>query len=103
MSATKLLTQRGVEEANALRAILMSQRERIQGEISQTSLLDSLSRLESKDQARQRKLDVEHMKSRYERLNDELRDEPQQLQALYEVALKRVEPVGMIYLWPTTR
>ncbi len=29
--------------------------------------------------------------------------EPAQLRSLYQVALRRVEPVGRVYLWPATR
>ena len=33
-------------------------------------------------------------------LERELEREPEQLESLYEVKLRRFEPVGLIYLWP---
>jgi hypothetical protein len=33
----------------------------------------------------------------------ELELEPPQIEALYKVALRRLEPVGMVVLWPETR
>ena len=43
------------------------------------------------------------MKERLQQLRQELESEPEQVKALYKVALKRLEPVGLVYLWPTTR
>ena len=37
------------------------------------------------------------------RRQDEMRIEPDELRALYTVSLKRLVPVGLVYLWPTTR
>lgn len=36
------------------------------------------------------------------RAETESRDEPATLEALYQVSLKRLVPVGLVYLWPTT-
>jgi hypothetical protein len=42
------------------------------------------------------------MRKRLARIEDEIRDEPAELEALYRVSLKRLAPVGLVYLWPTT-
>ena len=31
------------------------------------------------------------------------RFEPAEIRGLYEVSLRRLEPVGLVYLWPETR
>jgi hypothetical protein len=36
-------------------------------------------------------------------LQSELTTEPERIRALYEVRAQRIEPVGLIYLWPTSR
>ena len=36
-------------------------------------------------------------------LEHELRVEPAEIRGLYEVSLRRLEPVGLVYLWPETR
>ena len=33
----------------------------------------------------------------------DLSTEPDELRALYQIRLNRLEPVGLVYLWPTTR
>ena len=32
----------------------------------------------------------------------ELRTEPDRIRALYSVQAERIEPVGLVYLWPVT-
>ena len=36
------------------------------------------------------------------RLEKEIRDEPARLRASYDVTAHRLEPVGLVYLWPAT-
>jgi hypothetical protein len=36
-------------------------------------------------------------------LQSELTTEPERIRALYEVRAQRIEPVGLVYLWPTSR
>ncbi len=43
------------------------------------------------------------MERRLEAIDRELEKEPDQLKDLYHVVLRRLEPVGMVYLWPETR
>jgi hypothetical protein len=43
------------------------------------------------------------MNERLKAIGEELEREPRELQALYDVVLERLEPVGLVYLWPTTR
>jgi hypothetical protein len=43
------------------------------------------------------------MKRRLEAIDRELSTEPDELRALYQIRLNRLEPVGLVYLWPTTR
>ncbi len=42
------------------------------------------------------------MKKRLASIENEIRDEPLELEVLYQVSLKRLSPVGLVYLWPTT-
>ena len=35
-------------------------------------------------------------------LRDELKTEPERIRNVYSVMAKRVEPVGLVYLWPVT-
>jgi len=40
--------------------------------------------------------------TRLEQIREELKTEPGRIQDLYSVMARRVEPVGLVYLWPVT-
>jgi hypothetical protein len=40
---------------------------------------------------------------RLTKIEHELETEPAQIPVLYEVSLRRLEPVDLVYLWPSTR
>lgn len=96
------LTTRADEESRALKTILENQRVAISKQINQVALPFAQTSSEQ-EQLRQFQADAAHMESRYRALEREIATEPQQLKELYQVALKRLEPVGIVYLWPTTR
>jgi len=99
--ATQQLESRGHTEAEALRAILRAQKDTIQRALGaqQLDLFASLA----PDERKQWENDREHMKKRLDAIDDELDIEPRDIEALYKVTLQRLEPVGLVYLWPTTR
>ena len=89
----------------ALRKILWAQRADVQrsvARLSQTSF-DFGEGAEGKRQERQLQKDIEHLHKRYASIGREMEREPKQIEGLYEVALKRLEPVGLVVLWPETR
>ncbi|GAC1352644.1 MAG: hypothetical protein NVSMB1_17590 [Polyangiales bacterium] len=45
----------------------------------------------------------QYMGDRLGKIQDEIQKEPPQIEALYKVALRRLEPVGLVFLWPETR
>lgn len=103
--ATEELKKRGREEADALRKILLDQRNDVQrsiAELSQTTLDFGTGESDQK-QKRQRERDLKHLKKRHESLRLEREREPRLLETLYGVVLKRLEPVGLIVLWPESR
>ncbi|HEX2881549.1 MAG TPA: hypothetical protein VHO25_18595, partial [Polyangiaceae bacterium] len=98
--AAQKLTERGHAEAEALRKILKTQRETIKKTLSsQLSLFEELSA----DERKQWQNDKEHMSARLDAIDREIETEPKEIEALYKVSLQRLEPVGLVYLWPTTR
>ena len=46
--------------------------------------------------------DRRHWSTRLQRLETELREEPQRVRESYDVRAHRLEPVGIVYLWPVT-
>lgn len=96
------LEARGRKDAEELAAILRRQMEAIDKRVQQLSF-DLGDQGYSRDEKTQLRRDQEHMAARRRALDGELLAEPQAVQALFEVTLQRVTPVGLVYLWPETR
>jgi hypothetical protein len=103
LEATKRLRERGRQEADALRGILERQRNAIVAAIEERHQLSFEFTPDEEAQKRQFVDDERHMTERLVTLQAELEREPVQLEALYRVALHRLEPVGLVVLWPETR
>lgn len=102
-AAEQLLAARGAKEAEDLRQILRAQRKDIEQQLSvQLGLFDNLDGDALKPQRDQLESERDDMKKRLGRIEDEIREEPATLETLYHVSLKRLVPVGLVYLWPTT-
>jgi SNF2 family DNA or RNA helicase len=100
--AARLLTQRGNEEATSLADLLKDQRKRILKADSEFDdrQLDLPGIAES--ERRQKRADRRHWQDRLIRLEEELETEPARVRAAYEVRARRLEPVGLVYIWPRT-
>ena len=102
------LEARGEEEANALVAILEKQRLAIEETLKSNHLKlvaseGNPSHKSSKAIDDQLARDRRHLQRRLERQSQELATEPLDLKALYDIKLHRVEPVGLLFLWPEMR
>lgn len=84
-AATELLQERGRLEAEALKTVLRNQRQRIRDTVRQRG--QEIARLDP----RQRRLDT---------IDTELSSEPKRIEASYKVVTHRLEPAGLVYLWP---
>jgi hypothetical protein len=101
--ARQKLKARGLAESDALRGILERQREAIR-EVLEGPIQLALEFGEAdKEQRRQFEDDRKHMEQRLRDIDKEIATEPAQIEELYRVVLPRLEPVGLIYLWPETR
>ncbi len=99
--AKKKLAVRGDQEARAMTKLLEEQRARIEKELAkrgQTQLEFDFTA----DERRQRDAERRHWKTRLTALAEEHRTEPERIRAVYEVRAQRVEPVGVVYLWPVS-
>lgn len=125
--AAELLKQRGGTEAQALKDVLRGQRKRINATLRQrrkelgklekkaaaaepTGLIPGLadqvdvpaldlSKLSKKEHAQLRS-DQRHWERRLETIEAELSIEPQRIMDSYRVVTHRLEPAGLVYLWP---
>ena len=93
--AEKGLKARAEHEAAELKRILEAQLERLSENIATTVDTQTLP----PDQQQQFKLDREYWGQRFRQIREELKVEPDKLRSLYTIALRRFEPVGLLYLW----
>ena len=100
-AVTAQLKKRGEEEARSLSDLLDQQRSRIANAAKDFDpnqlTLDLVP-----EERREREADRRHWEGRLTRLERELRDEPERLRNSYEVLAHRLEPVGIVYLWPVS-
>jgi hypothetical protein len=99
--ARRLLSLRGRTEAEDLRRILRAQLDLARSLLAGDQLRFDFGEGET-EQMEQVAEDREWLAGRAKALELELASEPRELEASYDVVLERVEPVGLVYLWPTT-
>jgi ERCC4-related helicase len=125
--AAALLKQRGDAEAAALKEVLRAQRSRINATVKQrnrdlakldrqaaaaepTALIPGLEeqldvpaldlqKLTTQER-KQLAADQKHWQRRLETIETELSSEPKRIQESYRVITHRLEPAGLVYLWP---
>jgi hypothetical protein len=101
--ARRLLTERGRKEAEDLRRIIETQRRSIERTLDDRRQKQISWTPAQRQEQEQYDQESDHMRGRLTQIDRELQREPAQLEELYRVVLKRVEPVGLLYLWPETR
>jgi superfamily II DNA or RNA helicase len=102
-SASDTLRDRGKSEAEQLRTTLERQRKRVEAELVKHEAAEAQLRLEfSDEEKRQRQADVAAWRRRMTHFDRDLKTEPSRIRQFYEVRARRIEPVGLVYLWPDT-
>jgi superfamily II DNA or RNA helicase len=97
------LTARGEREAKDLHEALVRQRDRVQQELSRHKAdHDQLTLGFDADERRQLEQNMKSWERRLAEFGEQLESEPQRLVDFYAVKARRVEPVGLVYLWPDT-
>ena len=101
--AERALKTRGQQEAREMRRILVAQKERIERQHERAARdFQQLTLGFPQDDKQQFVANQRHWVSRLQALEDEIKDEPSRISAGYEVQASRVEPVGLVYLWPVS-
>ena len=102
-SAAERLRGRGEREKRQLRETLEGQRERVEAELRRHEGGGIQLVIEfSEEEKRQRQADVASWRTRLAQFDRDLETEPDRIRAFYEVRARRVEPIGLVYLWPDT-
>lgn len=94
-AVTEQLQELGKKEEESMRRLLIDQRTRLQkraGEPEQGEF--------NFEEQRQVEADRRHWQKKLDRLTQEIDLEPEKIRKGYDVVACRLEPVGLIYLWP---
>lgn len=110
LDAEQKLTERAEAEAKAMVEILDRQRKHIiksqkaaeKRDWRQLEIRFDGDELAVEEEKRQLNANMRYWATRLEMLRDELKTEPDRIRELYTVKAKRIEPVGLVYLWPVT-
>jgi hypothetical protein len=96
------LRERGEREARDLRETLERQRERVRQQLAKSdeSPLEQLTLGFDDDEKRQLETDIRSWRNRLEQFDRDLALEPDRVRDFYVVKATRIEPVGLVYLWP---
>ena len=96
--ARKKLAERGESEAKQMLKILEEQ----QRHIENTKRTQSQQTFDFEADRRQREEERRGWDRRLAELPTEMRNEPNRIREVYQIQAKRIEPVGLVYLWPET-
>ena len=102
-TAKARLRQRGETEARQLRENVQRQRQRVEAELGKHEGRGAQRELSfSPAEQSQLKADISSWRRRLVQFDRDLEAEPARVREFYEVRAQRVEPVGLVYLWPDT-
>ena len=102
-TAADRLRERGEREERQLRETLEGQRRRVEAELRKQEAGGVQFALEfSESEKRQRQADIASWRTRLTQFDRDLKTEPARIREFFEVQTKRVEPIGLVYLWPDT-
>ena len=101
--AEQRLAERGRREEKALRETLQRHRKQVVTQLERYEREhEQLSFGFNAHETKQLNADIRHWHRRLAQFDEDLADEPARVREFYEVHVKRVEPVGLVYLWPET-
>lgn len=103
IEAAARLGDRGQREAAQLQETLLRQRDRVSEELARsTSTFDQLTFDFGEDDRRQLEANMRSWERRLAQFERDLVTEPDRIARFYDIQARRVEPVGLVYLWPDT-
>ena len=102
-NAAVQLRRRGETEEKQLRESVEQQRRRVEAELAKHQGRGVQLTLQySQEERRQLQADISSWRQRLMQFDRDLKTEPVRIREFYEVRARRVEPVGLVYLWPDT-
>lgn len=102
-AAIEKLRSRGAREAKDFRETIERQLARVREELARYEReYEQLTLGFDDDEKRQLEANMNAWRKRLEQFTRDLEHEPPRIRDFYEVRATRVEPVGLVYLWPET-
>jgi helicase-like protein/SNF2 domain-containing protein len=102
-AAIARLRHRGEREARDLKEILERQHERVHDELARHDReFQQLTLGFGEEEKREVEANMRSWRTRLEQFHRDIETEPRRIREFYEVRARRVEPVGVVYLWPET-
>ena len=102
-AAVEKLRTRGEREEKDLLSALEGQQKRVVDELSKhESEFEQLTMDFLADEVRQLQSNMRAWRSRLKQFERDIEQEPQRVREFYEVRTQRIEPIGLVYLWPET-
>ena len=96
------LRERGSRESADLERVLEEHRDRVRAELEKGRLESAQLQMWPEEERRQRESDMRAWERRLQTFDRDLGTEPGRIRNFYEVRARRIEPVGLVYLWPDT-
>ena len=100
--AQRRLAVRGTEERVKLEATLREQRKRVEATLENEGARAKQLKLFPRGEIREIESRKKAWRRRIREFDREIETAPKRVQDLYRVSTRRVEPVGIVYLWPDT-
>jgi len=102
--ARQRLTERAEAEVKDIERILTNQKKRVQASLQkhESSDQEQLSLGFNDDEKRQLDLNCKSWRKWLENVNQDLINEPARIRAFYKIDIERIEPIGLVYLWPAS-
>ena len=103
--AAEALRQRGEREAKLLHDTLERQRGRVKEEIERhrrESMQIAMDLGDDEGGWQQLEANARHWERRLSQFDADLEHEPERIRRFYDIQRTRIEPVGLVYLWPET-
>ena len=100
--ARAALGRRADAESKAMKDILDLQQTHILATITAHDKNPQLLLDFNDEERRQKEYNRRYWETRLHELRDERETEPERVRQLYEIKAHRVEPIGLVYLWPVT-
>ena len=99
-AAASRLADRARIESDEMTRILEGQRNRVLRTLQKTESTGQLELFKVADERKQVEDNMRYWKKWLEDVEGDLESEPERIKKFYEVHTTRIEPVGIVYLWP---